>query len=87
LATTALAFAVNMIAGMVFNSESYITYVLAALILIVGHLFTLAVNTLGAFIHSARLQFVEFFGKFITGTGREFSPLSRSQKHITVRDE
>ena len=87
LATTALAFAVNMIAGMVFEKGSYISYFLAALVLIVGHLFTLAVNTLGAFIHSARLQFVEFFGKFITGTGREFNPLSRTEKHVTVRDE
>ena len=87
LATTALAFAVNMIAGMVFNKESYISYVLAGLVLIIGHMFTLAVNTLGAFIHSARLQFVEFFGKFIVGTGREFHPLSRTEKHITVKDE
>lgn len=87
LATTALAFAVNMIAGMVFNKESYISYILAGAILVIGHLFTLAVNTLGAFIHSARLQFVEFFGKFITGTGKEFAPLSRTDKHITVRDE
>jgi V/A-type H+-transporting ATPase subunit I len=86
LATTALAFAVNMIASMVVDVP-YVGYLLAGIILIIGHLFTLAVNTLGAFIHSARLQFVEFFGKFITGTGREFSPLSRSQKHITVRDE
>jgi V/A-type H+-transporting ATPase subunit I len=87
LATTALAFAVNMIAGMVFDKESYISYFFAALVLIVGHLFTLAVNTLGAFIHSARLQFVEFFGKFIVSTGREFKPLSRTEKHVTVRDE
>lgn len=87
LATTALAFAVNMIAGMVFNKESYISYILAGAILIIGHMFTLAVNTLGAFIHSARLQFVEFFGKFIVGTGREFHPLARTEKHIIVKDE
>jgi V/A-type H+-transporting ATPase subunit I len=87
LATTALAFAVNMIAGMVFNKESYISYIFAGMVLVIGHLFTLAVNTLGAFIHSARLQFVEFFGKFIESTGREFNPLSRSEKHVTVRDE
>lgn len=87
LATTALAFAVNMIAGMIFNKESYISYILAGAVLVVGHLFTLAVNTLGAFIHSARLQFVEFFGKFITGTGREFAPLSRTEKHVTVKNE
>ena len=52
-----------------------------------GNEYTLAVNTLGAFIHSARLQFVEFFGKFISGTGRPFAPLTRSARHITARDE
>ncbi|MFT7644935.1 MAG: V/A-type H+-transporting ATPase subunit I [Candidatus Paceibacteria bacterium] len=87
LATTALAFAVNMIASMVFNKESYISYIFAGAVLVIGHLFTLAVNTLGAFIHSARLQFVEFFGKFIEGTGKEFAPLSRTEKHVIIKDE
>ncbi len=86
LATTALAFAVNLIAGMV-SDVPVIGGLLAVAILIVGHLFTLAVNTLGAFIHSARLQFVEFFGKFIAGTGRSFQPLSRIEKYIAVKDD
>ena len=87
LATTALAFAVNLIAEIVSNSVPYLGPVLAIGVLIVGHLFTLAVNTLGAFIHSARLQFVEFFGKFINGTGREFKPLARSYRYIAADDE
>jgi len=86
LATTALAFAVNLIAGMI-SSIPYVGVILAVIVLVIGHLFTLAVNTLGAFIHSARLQFVEFFGKFIAGTGKEFSPLARSQNHVTVTDD
>ena len=86
LATTALAFAVNLIASMV-SDVPYIGAILALAILLVGHLFTLAVNTLGAFIHSARLQFVEFFGKFIAGTGRSFAPLARTEKYIAVRDD
>jgi len=86
LATTALAFAVNLIASMVFDVP-YVGAILALAILVVGHLFTLAVNTLGAFIHSARLQFVEFFGKFISGTGRQFTPLSRTRKYIAVKDD
>ncbi len=86
LATTALAFAVNLIASMVVDVP-YVGAILALMILLIGHLFTLAVNTLGAFIHSARLQFVEFFGKFISGTGRSFAPLSRKKKYIAVKDE
>jgi V/A-type H+-transporting ATPase subunit I len=87
LATTALAFAVNLIADIVRESVPVIGPIFAILVLIIGHLFTLAVNTLGAFIHSARLQFVEFFGKFIAGTGRQFTPLSRTEKHIAINDE
>lgn len=87
LATTALAFAVNLIAELVSGSIPYLGPVLAVVVLVIGHLFTLAVNTLGAFIHSARLQFVEFFGKFIAGTGKEFKPLHRSEQYITVTEE
>ena len=39
-----------------------------------GHLFNLAINLLGAYVHTCRLQYVEFFGKFYEGGGREFSP-------------
>ena len=87
LATTALAFAVNLIADIVKDSVPVLGPILAILVLIVGHAFTLAVNTLGAFIHSARLQFVEFFGKFITGTGRSFKPLERKEQYVTVIDK
>jgi V/A-type H+-transporting ATPase subunit I len=86
LATTALAFAVNLIASMV-SDVPYVGALLALAILLIGHVFTLAVNTLGAFIHSARLQFVEFFGKFIAGTGRSFAPLARNEKFIAVKKE
>jgi len=86
LATTALAFAINLIAELV-SGTPIVGPILAFAILLFGHVLALVINTLGAFIHSARLQFVEFFSKFIDGTGRSFSPLSRSQRHITARDE
>ena len=84
LATSALAFAVNLIAGIMYDLIPYVGVILALFVLVIGHAFTIAVNTLGAFIHSARLQFVEFFGKFIAGTGREFKPLSRKESFINV---
>ena len=84
LATSALAFAVNLIADIVKEMIPYVGAIFAILILVVGHLFTLVVNTLGAFIHSARLQFVEFFGKFISGTGRTFKPLNRKESYVTI---
>jgi len=86
LATSALAFAVNLIAEIV-SGTPVVGPILAIAILIIGHVFALVINTLGAFIHSARLQFVEFFGKFISGTGRSFAPLARSKKHVTTQME
>jgi len=83
LATSALAFAVNLIAAMV-QGVPYVGWLLMAIILVIGHLFNLAVNVLGAFIHSARLQFVEFFGKFIAGSGRDFKPFRREERNVTL---
>lgn len=84
LATSALAFAVNLIAAIIGDMVPYVGGVLMVIILVVGHLFNLAVNTLGAFIHSARLQFVEFFGKFITSSGRNFTPFKRSERYVAL---
>ena len=62
--------------------------VLGAVILIValvfGTIFNLAINALGAFVHSCRLQYVEFFGKFYTGGGREFRPFERKTKYVKI---
>ncbi|MBP9749486.1 MAG: hypothetical protein KBD21_02050 [Candidatus Pacebacteria bacterium] len=84
LATSALAYAVNLIATMVQGAPYYLGYVFMAIILVVGHLFNLALNVLGAFIHSARLQFVEFFGKFVTGAGRPYTPFKRQERYVEL---
>ncbi len=86
LATSAIALAVNGIAGMVKGLPFYTGYVAAALVLVLGHGFNLAVNTLGAFVHSGRLQYLEFFGKFFTGGGREFKPFRSERRHSVVEE-
>ena len=52
--------------------------------LVFGTIFNLAINALGAFVHSCRLQYVEFFGKFYTGGGREFRPFTRKTKYVKI---
>lgn len=49
-----------------------------------GHIFNFAINGLGSFVHSARLQYVEFFGKFYEGGGNAFSPLMKKTKYIKI---
>lgn len=84
LATSALAFSINMIALLVRDLVPVIGPIAMIIVLVIGHSFNLLVNTLGAFIHSARLQFVEFFGKFILGTGVEFKPFTQLQRNVIL---
>jgi V/A-type H+/Na+-transporting ATPase subunit I len=79
LVTGALALAVNLVASqMSAMLPIFIGIPVAILIYVLGHTMNLALNTLGAFIHSGRLQFVEFFGNFFEGGGRPFTPFKRS---------
>lgn len=58
--------------------------ILLTFALVFGTIFNLAINALGAFVHSCRLQYVEFFGKFYTGGGREFRPFARKTKYVKI---
>ena len=40
-----------------------------------AHSLNMAINLLGAYVHTNRLQFVEFFGKFYEAGGEAFEPL------------
>jgi V/A-type H+-transporting ATPase subunit I len=54
----------------------------AVLVFVVGHTFNVVINLLGAFVHPARLQFVEFFSKFYEGGGRLFLPFRYRTKNL-----
>jgi V/A-type H+-transporting ATPase subunit I len=86
LATSAIAIAVNDIAKMVLGFPFYTGYIVMVIILIGGHLFNLAVNTLGAFVHSGRLQYLEFFSKFFTGGGRPFRPFRSERRYSVIKE-
>ena len=53
-------------------------------VLVFGHVFNIAMSVLGGFIHTARLQFVEYFGKFYEGTGVPFSPLQYKSQYVNI---
>lgn len=82
LATGIIGLVVNLIASMVQSSIPVAGVVLAGAVLLVGHVFNLGINALGAFIHSGRLQFVEFFPKFMEGGGVAFRPFGRVGKYV-----
>ncbi len=57
-----------------------------ALIFVVGHGFNFAINALGAYVHSSRLQYIEFFNKFFEGGGTAYSPLFEETKYIKIKE-
>lgn len=86
LATTALASAFNMVAAQ-FGSAGTVGLVFAIVWLIGAHMIDLIISTLGAFIHSGRLQFVEYFTKFLEGGGRMFKPFGFNSRYIKIMED
>ena len=58
--------------------------IMFVLVVLVGHVLNLAINLLGTFVHTSRLQYVEFFGKFFEDGGRPFRPLKPDITHSSV---
>lgn len=84
LATGVICMVFNTIAGLLMGNP--VGFVFGIIILIVGHVFNLAINALGAYVHSCRLQYIEFFGKFYNGGGQLFSPLTIQTKYVTFKN-
>ena len=84
LATGAIAQVVNTMGALAGGGIK--GAVVFLLVFVFGHLLNFAINVLGAFIHSARLQFVEFFGKFYEDGGEAFEPLRKNTKYIKIEE-
>lgn len=70
--------------GMLFGGSPYIGWLIGLLIALLFNVFNLLMSGLGAFVHSARLQYVEFFTKFYENGGREFKPFGYKTKYIKL---
>jgi V/A-type H+-transporting ATPase subunit I len=100
LATCVMAQSVNRIAALIpsvlsmipglgplLSKTHFVFPLLIVMALIIGHIFVIAINTLGGFIHTARLQFVEFFQKFYIGGGEPFRPFRSETRYTVIRPE
>lgn len=83
LATAVIAQVINILATLL--GPSVAGWIMMPVILIVGHVVNLAINLLGAFVHTSRLQYIEFFGKFFVDGGRPFRPLSPKLTYTDIR--
>ena len=84
LTTSIVAMSFNLIGGMV-KGVPYVGMVFFILILLIGHVFNFGISVLGAFVHSMRLIFVEFFGRFYETGARPFQPLGFDSPACVMR--
>lgn len=82
LAGGSLGSAFNLIMGMIPGVGGIL---FAPLIFVFGHIFNLALGLLGAYVHTCRLQYVEYFGKFYEGGGKSFSPFKTKNEYINLK--
>ncbi len=90
IATGVIGSVYNMLAAMLMQSPNIIIRIGGTIIgialLCFLHLFNLAINTLGTFIHCSRLQFIEFYGKFYEPGGKPFKPLGYNTRHVNLTE-
>ena len=87
LTSGVIGYVLNVLAGLLIQLLPGVGYVFAIVILVGGHAFNLAINTLGAYVHNSRLQFIEFFGHFYDGSGYQFKPLGEEMQYTYIEEK
>lgn len=78
--------AVNMIVKMLFGA-GILGLVGGIVVFGIFHLFNVFLSMLGAYVHTSRLTYVEFFGKFYEGGGRTFQKFRSEPKYINLKEK
>ena len=89
LASAVIGMVFNEIGSLMMNMIPIkaIGVIVTAVVFLIGHVFNIGINALGAYVHNSRLQFVEFFGKFYTGGGELFRPLGCEMKYYYIHNQ
>lgn len=85
LATGVIASVFNQMGSMA--GGGVVGAIVFIIVFVIGHTLNIGINVLGAYVHTNRLQYVEFFGKFFEGGGRKFNPFSVKTKYYKIREE
>ena len=84
LATGVIASVANMI-GTMFGS-GIVRVIIYIIVFFIINGINIFINGLGAYVHTNRLQYVEFFSRFFEGGGREFEPYSVKTKYYKFKE-
>lgn len=79
-----IAYVANFLCGM-FAGLGFVGIIFGGIVAVLFHALNIALSLLSAYIHNARLQFVEFFGKFYEGTGTPFAPLGSQLRYARIQ--
>lgn len=85
LATGVIANVINMLGSM--GGGGVKGAIVFILVFVIGHTANMAINLLGAYVHSNRLEFAEFFSKFYDAGGTAFKPFRTFHKYIEIKEE
>ena len=91
LASAVIAQVINMVGtifgtmiGGLFGNDAIdilVRIIIILLVSVIGHSVNMALNVLGSFVHTSRLQYLEFFGKFFEEGGEGFVPIADSDRY------
>lgn len=85
LSTGVIAQVINMLCTL--PSSNVLKVIMLIVVGTLGHVANLGINIIGAYVHTNRLQYVEFFGKFYEGGGRAIRPLGINTKTYKFKEE
>src|SRR5699024_5920115 len=85
LATGVISTVFNQLGAML--GDGVVGALFFAVVFLIGHSMNMAINVLGAYVHTNRLQFVEFFGKFYEGGGKAYAPFAVNTRHFQIKEE
>ncbi|WP_071433392.1 V-type ATP synthase subunit I [Angelakisella massiliensis] len=85
LATGVIATVINTMGTIA--GGGIVGFILFLAVFVLGHVVNLGINALGSYVHTSRLQYVEFFGKFFEGGGHPFRPLRTDTKYYVVNKQ
>ncbi len=97
IATGVIAFSINFILSIMWTSAvvpnlsfspsiviAVLAFIAIGFVFIAAHSFNIFINSLGAYIHTMRLHFAEFFGKFYESGGEKFAPFKAKRMFTQV---
>jgi V/A-type H+-transporting ATPase subunit I len=79
-----IAFSFNLMASIL--PAGFARIVFGFIIMVLGQALNLALSLLSAYVHTCRLQYVEYFGKFYEGGGVPFKPLKLKHDSIHIKN-